>query len=292
MIARAIEPGLARYLAEIARYPMLEEQEESVLARRYRGEGDRSAADRLITSHLRLVAKIALSYRGYGFPIADLIAEGGLGLVKAVERFDPDRGVRLSSYARFWIRAQIHEYVVASWSLVKMGTTGAQKKLFFNLRRLKAQLQEIDNGISPEAASRIASALNVTETEVVEMNWRLAATETSLNAAVAEEGDGDWQDRLADEREDQEAVMTRCDELQHRRDSLAAALTQLAPRAREIIRERYLRDEPVSLAILAARYGVTPQRVRQIEEEAIAKLRSHATRITRLRSPDAMRRAA
>jgi RNA polymerase sigma-32 factor len=292
MIARAIEPGLARYLAEIARYPMLEEQEESVLARRYRGEGDRSAADRLITSHLRLVAKIALSYRGYGFPIADLIAEGGLGLVKAVERFDPDRGVRLSSYARFWIRAQIHEYVVASWSLVKMGTTGAQKKLFFNLRRLKAQLQEIDNGISPEAASRIASALNVTETEVVEMNWRLAATETSLNAAVAEEGDGDWQDRLADEREDQEAVMTRCDELQHRRESLAAALTQLAPRAREIIRERYLRDEPVSLAILAARYGVTPQRVRQIEEEAIAKLRSHATRITRLRSPDAMRRAA
>jgi RNA polymerase sigma-32 factor len=292
MIARAIEPGLARYLAEIARYPMLEEQEESVLARRYRGEGDRSAADCLITSHLRLVAKIALSYRGYGFPIADLIAEGGLGLVKAVERFDPDRGVRLSSYARFWIRAQIHEYVVASWSLVKMGTTGAQKKLFFNLRRLKAQLQEIDNGISPEAASRIASALNVTETEVVEMNWRLAATETSLNAAVAEEGDGDWQDRLADEREDQEAVMTRCDELQHRRESLAAALTQLAPRAREIIRERYLRDEPVSLAILAARYGVTPQRVRQIEEEAIAKLRSHATRITRLRSPDAMRRAA
>jgi RNA polymerase sigma-32 factor len=292
MIARAVEPELSRYLAEIARHPMLEEQEEIMLARRYRSEGDRSAADRLITSHLRLVAKIALGHRGYGLPIADLIAEGALGLVKAVDRFDPDRGVRLSSYARFWIRAQIHEYVLASWSLVKIGTTAAQKKLFFNLRRLKAQLREIDNGISPEAASRIANELNVSETEVVEMNWRLAATETSLNAAVAEEGEGDWQDRLVDEREDQETVMTQCDELRHRRESLAAALPQLAPRAREIIRERYLQEEPVSLSILAARYGVTPQRVRQIEEEAIAKLRSYATRTAPLRSPDTLRHAA
>jgi RNA polymerase sigma-32 factor len=290
MTARAVEPELARYLTQIARYPMLDEQEENALARRYRSAADRSAADRLVTSHLRLVAKIAFGYRGYGLPTADLIAEGGLGLVKAVERFDPDRGVRLSAYARFWIRAQIQAYVLATWSLVKIGTTGAQKKLFFNLRRLKAQLQEIDNAISPEAASKIARALDVTETEVVEMNWRLSATETSLNAAVAEDGDGDWQDRLADESEDQEAVMTRCDELRHRRESLAAALTQLTPRAREIIRERYLCEEPVSLAVLAARYGVTPQRVRQIEDEAIAKLRGNTERSAR--SADAMRHAA
>lgn len=292
MSARSVEPELARYLAKIARYPMLEEQEENALARRYRGNGDRSAADRLITSHLRLVAKIAIGHRGYGLPLADLIAEGSLGLVKAVDRFDPERGVRLSSYARWWIRAQIHEYVLASWSLVKIGTTGAQKKLFFNLRRLKAQLQEIDSGISPEAAARIAKELDVSETEVVEMNWRLSAGETSLNAAVANDGEGDWQDRLADERDDQEAVATQCDELLHRRESLAAALAQLTPRAREIVRERYLREQPVTLTILAARYGITPQRVRQIEVEAITKLRAHAARSARDRSPVAMSRAA
>ena len=177
---------------------MLDETEERLLARRYRDQGDRSAADRLVTAHLRLVTKIALGYRGYGLPIADLVAEGGLGLVKAVERFDPERGFRLSSYARWWIRAQIHEYVLASWSLVKMGTTGAQKKLFFNLRRMKARLQEIDEGISPEAVTSIAHALDVPEADVMQMNTRLTAVEVSLNAPVGAEGEADWQDLLAD----------------------------------------------------------------------------------------------
>ncbi len=253
-----IEPWLVRYLAQVARAPMLDEAEEQLLARRYRDQGDRSAADRLVTAHLRLVAKIALGYRGYGLPIADLVAEGGLGLVKAVDRFDPERGFRLSSYARWWIRAQIHEYVLASWSLVKMGTTGAQKKLFFNLRRLKTRLREIDDGISPEAVTSIARELDVSEAEVVQMNTRLTAVEMSLNAPVGGEEEANWQDRLADDREDQESQLAQYDELQHRREQLTEALTRLPLRAQQIVRERYLREEPVPLAILAARYGVTP----------------------------------
>ncbi|HEX4195462.1 MAG TPA: RNA polymerase sigma factor RpoH [Stellaceae bacterium] len=277
----SIEPWLARYLAEIARTPMLDEPEEYRLATQYRTQGDRAAADRLVTSHLRLVAKIALGYRGYGLPLADLIAEGGVGLVKAVDRFDPERGFRLSSYARWWIRAEIHEYVLASWSLVKLGTTAAQKKLFFNLRRLKAQLQEFDSGISPEATRKIASVLEVSETEVVQMNGRLAARQISLNAAIGDDEESDWEDRLADDSEDQETALVRCDELRHRRENLAIALSQLAPRAQEIIRARYLRDEPVPLAILANRYGITPQRVRQIEDDAVRKLRARLQQLPR-----------
>lgn len=289
-VVQTIEPWLARYLAEAARAPMLEKAEERCLALRYRERGDRAAADRLVTSHLRLVAKIALGYRGYGLPVADLVAEGGIGLMKAIERFDPQRGFRLSSYARWWIRAQIHEYVLASWSLVKMGTTNAQKKLFFNLRRLKARLHEIDGGISPEAVRTIARDLDVPEADVVQMNGRLAVGEVSLNAPVGEEED-DWQDRLADDSENQEAMLARRDEMRHRRETLASGLTLLAPRAREIIHARHLREEPVSLAILAARYGVTPKRVRQIEEKAIATLRLHTSRQKGPLAPNAMHRA-
>jgi RNA polymerase sigma-32 factor len=287
-----IEPWLTRHLAQVARTPMLDEAEERLLACRYRDQGDRSAFDRLVTAHLRLVTKIALGYRGYGLPIADLVAEGGLGVVKAVEPFDPERGFRLSSYARWWIRAQIHEYVLASWSLVKMGTTGAQKKLFFNLRRMKARLQEIDEGISPEAVTSIARALDVPEADVVQMNTRLTAVEVSLNAPVGAEDETDWQDRLADDREDQESLLAQSDELQHRRERLTDALTRLPPRTQQIIRERYLREEPVSPAILAARYGVTPQRVRQIEEQAIEKLRALLRQPALSAQLDTMRHAA
>jgi RNA polymerase sigma-32 factor len=286
-----IEPWLARYLAQIARAPMLDEDQERLMARRYRDHGDRAAADCLVESHLRLVAKIALGYRNYGLPVADLVAEGGLGLVKAVDRFDPERGYRLSSYAQWWIRAQIHEYVLGSWSLVKIGTTAAQKKLFFNLRRMKSRLQEIDSGISPEAVTSIARELDVPEADVVQMNWRLAAAETSLNAPVGEE-ESDWQDRLADDSESQETRLARRDEWQHRRGWLANALTQLAPRAAAIVRERYLREEPVPVGILAARYGVSPQRVRQIEEQAIEKLRGLSRRPANTLRPETMRRAA
>ena len=291
-VAASVQPWLARYLATVTRLPMLDELEELRLARRYRDTGDKKAADRLVTSHLRLVAKIALGYRGYGLPIADLAAEGGVGLVKAVKRFDPARGVRLSSYARWWIRAQIQEYVLASWSMVKMGTTAAEKKLFFNLRRLKAELREIDSGISPEAVRTIASKLEVPEADVLQMNGRLAARESSLDAPFAEGEDGDWQDRLPDDGEDQESATARCDEVRKHRILVQKGLMHLAPRARDIIRERYLRDDPVPLSILASRYGVTPQRIRQIEEKAIADLRSHARHPRPLAAPNAIVRAA
>jgi RNA polymerase sigma-32 factor len=273
------EPALVRYLAEIARFPMLEEAQEIALARRYRESGDEAAARRLVTSHLRLVAKIALGYRGYGLPLADLISEGAVGMLKALKRFDPDRGIRLASYAKWWIRAQIQEYVLRSSSLVKMGTTAAEKKLFFNLRKLKARWGEFDGAnISTESITRIAAVLGVRESDVMQMNARLSAADDSLNAAFAE-GEGEWQDALADESENQEATLARRDEADQRRELLNLALAHLNPREREIVRERYLREKAIPLAVLADRYGVTPQRIRQIELAAVEQLQSTVRRL-------------
>ncbi|HEV8015801.1 MAG TPA: RNA polymerase factor sigma-32 [Stellaceae bacterium] len=281
------EPSLARYLAQINRFPMLDEAEEAALARRYRETGDEAAARRLVTSHLRLVAKLALGYRGYGLPLADLISEGAIGMLKALKRFDPDRGIRLASYAKWWIRAQIQEYVLRSSSLVKIGTTAAEKKLFFNLRKLKARLGELDGtNISPESTARIAAALGVREADVMQMNARLSAADDSLNAAF-DDGNGEWQDALADESENQEAALARRDEADDRRGLLNLALAHLHPREREIIRARYLTEKAVPLEVLAGRYGVTPQRIRQIELAAVEQLQSTVRRLVAGRSRSA-----
>ena len=267
------EGGLARYLDEIKRFPMLEPQEEFMLAKRWRERGDREAAHRLVTSHLRLVAKIAMGYRGYGLPVGELISEGNVGMMQAVKRFDPDRGFRLATYAMWWIRAAIQEYILHSWSLVKMGTTAAQKKLFFNLRKLKGQMQAIEEGdLSPEQVTKIATRLGVPEEEVVNMNRRLAAPDSSLNAPVKSEGDMEWQDWLVDETPDQEARLADSQELGQRKQMLAQALRQLSDRERHIIVERRLVDEPKTLEDLSAKYRISRERVRQIEVRAFDKL--------------------
>ena len=270
----SLDRSLSRYLARLAQFPMLEEQEENALARRYRETGDETAAHRLVTSHLRLVAKIAFGYRGYGLPVADLISEGEIGMLKAVHRFVPDRGVRLASYAKWWIRAEIQEYVLHSWSLVKLGTTAAQKKLFFNLRRVKAQLGAFEGTeLSTENARRIATTLDVREADVVQMNARFSARDDSLNVGLAED-DRQWQDRLADDSESQEAVLMRRDEARQRHELLERAMVHLTAREGEIVRARRLTEKPLPFAVLAARYNVTPQRVRQIEVGAIGKLQA------------------
>jgi RNA polymerase sigma-32 factor len=267
------ETGLTRYLEEIRRFPMLEPQEEFMLAKRWREHGDRDAAHRLVTSHLRLVAKIAMGYRGYGLPLAELISEGNVGLMQAVKRFEPDRGFRLATYAMWWIRAAIQEYILHSWSLVKIGTTAAQKKLFFNLRRLKGQLQAIDEGdLSPENVAKIATELDVPEDDVVQMNRRLASPDHSLNAPVREEGEGEWQDWLEDESESQETLLAEKEELSGRRHLLESALKALTPRERRILVERRLQDEPTTLEDLSQNYGISRERVRQIEVRAFEKL--------------------
>jgi RNA polymerase sigma-32 factor len=269
----ASEGNLARYLQEIRRFPMLEASEEYMLAKRWREHADPEAAQRLVTSHLRLVAKIAMGYRGYGLPLSELISEGNVGMMQAVKRFDPDRGFRLATYAMWWIRASIQEYILHSWSLVKMGTTAAQKKLFFNLRKLKGQLQAIDEGdLSPENVKRIAKELDVPEADVVSMNRRLASPDHSLNAPLRVEGEGEWQDWLVDDTEDQETTLGDRQELGLRRDLLRGAMTHLTDRERDILIERRLREQPVTLEDLSQRYGISRERVRQIEVRAFEKL--------------------
>jgi len=267
------EGNLGRYLREIRKFPMLAPEEEYMLAKRWREHEDPDAAHRLVTSHLRLVAKIAMGYRGYGLPLSELISEGNVGMMQAVKRFDPDRGFRLATYAMWWIRAAIQEYILHSWSLVKMGTTAAQKKLFFNLRKLKGQLQAIDEGdLSPENVTRIATELGVPEADVVSMNRRLAAPDHSLNAPLKSDGDGEWQDWLVDDVSDQEANLSERQELGLRRDLLRGAMSHLTERERDILTERRLKEEPTTLEELSQKYRISRERVRQIEVRAFEKL--------------------
>ena len=267
------EGGLSRYLQEIRKFPLLDQQEEYMLAKRWREHGDPDAAQKLVTSHLRLVAKIAMGYRGYGLPLAELVSEGNVGMMQAVKRFDPERGFRLATYAMWWIRASIQEYILHSWSLVKMGTTAAQKKLFFNLRKLKGQIQAIEEGdLTPEHVKKIAEDLNVPEADVISMNRRLMAPDHSLNAPVRAEGEGEWQDWLVDERDDQETRLGNRQELGLRRDLLNKAMQHLSERERHILEERRLKDNPTTLEDLSQEYGISRERVRQIEVRAFEKL--------------------
>jgi len=272
-IVIAPEGNLSRYMQEIRKFPMLEPGEEYTLSRKFLDEGDKAAADRLVTSHLRLVAKIAMGYRGYGLPVGELISEGNVGMMQAVRRFDPDRGFRLATYAMWWIRAAIQEYILHSWSLVKMGTTAAQKKLFFNLRRLKGQMQAIEEGdLSPEYVRKIAEDLEVAEADVISMNRRLSSPDHSLNAPVRTDGDGEWQDWLVDDRDDQETELGEREEMGIRKGLLASALAELKDRERAILMERRLTDDPVTLEDLSQRYGISRERVRQIEVRAFEKV--------------------
>jgi RNA polymerase sigma-32 factor len=267
------EGSLSRYLQEIRKFPMLAPEEEYMLAKRWKEHEDPEAAQRLVTSHLRLVAKIAMGYRGYGLPLSELISEGNVGMMQAVKRFDPERGFRLATYAMWWIRAAIQEYILHSWSLVKMGTTAAQKKLFFNLRKLKGQLQAIEEGdLSPENVKKIATELDVPEADVVSMNRRLASPDHSLNAPLRSDSEGEWQDWLVDENESQEQQLGERQELGLRRDLLVKAMAHLNERERDILAHRRLREQPTTLEDLSQKYGISRERVRQIEVRAFEKL--------------------
>jgi RNA polymerase sigma-32 factor len=267
------EGRLDAYLREIRKYPMLEVDEEYMLATRWREHGDSAAAEKLVTSHLRLVVKIAMGYRGYGLPMGELISEGSIGVVRAVNRFDPERGVRLASYAIRWIRAAMQEYILRSWSLVKVGTTVAQRRLFFNLRRLKGKLRLLDDGdMSQESVERIANDLQVPARDVVTMNRRLAAPDHSLNVPLRTENYGEWQDWLADERDSHEIVLAEQQELGLRHRLLIQAMECLNARERHILNERRLKDNPTTLEALSHHYGISRERVRQIELRAFAKL--------------------
>jgi len=267
------EGNLSFYLQEIKKFPILSAGEEFMLAKRYKEHGDTKAAHKLVTSHLRLVAKIAMGYRGYGLPITDLISEGNVGIMKAVKKFDPDKGFRLATYAMWWIRAQIQEYVLHSWSLVKIGTTAAQKKLFFNLKKLKRQLKFIDNdSLSPENAREIANRLDVKEAEVIDMENRLFTGDSSLNAYISQEADTEWQDMLIDQNDTQDVVFENKNEYNYRKNLLTKALDILNPREKEIIKFRRLSEKPKKLEELSKKYKISRERVRQIEEKAIEKL--------------------
>ena len=269
----APEGNLSRYLQDIRKFPMLTPDEELSLAHRWRDTQDMEAAHKLVTSHLRLVAKIAMGYRGYGLPVGELISEGNVGMMQAVKRFDPDRGFRLATYAMWWIRAAIQEYILHSWSLVKMGTTAAQKKLFFNLRRLKGQMQAIEDGdLKPEQVAKIATTLGVPEQDVVNMNRRLAAPDHSLNAPVRADSEGEWQDWLVDEGESQETELGEREEMSGRKALLGGALKGLNDRERHILIERRLKDNPTTLEDLSQQYNISRERVRQIEVRAFEKL--------------------
>ena len=265
--------NLSRYLQDIRKFPMLSPEEELSLAQRWRDSEDTGAAHKLVTSHLRLVAKIAMGYRGYGLPVGELISEGNVGMMQAVKRFDPDRGFRLATYAMWWIRAAIQEYILHSWSLVKMGTTAAQKKLFFNLRRLKGQMQAFEDGdLQPEQVTKIARLLDVQEQDVVSMNRRLAAPDNSLNAPLRQEGEGEWQDWLVDDSESQETVLAEREERTGRTTLLSNALKTLNERERRILVERRLKDNPTTLEELSREYNISRERVRQIEVRAFERL--------------------
>jgi RNA polymerase sigma-32 factor len=286
------EGGLSHYLAEIRRFPMLEPQEEFMLAKRWREHDDREAAHKLVTSHLRLVAKIAMGYRGYGLPIGEVISEGNVGLMQAVKRFEPDKGFRLATYAMWWIRASIQEYVLRSWSLVKMGTTAAQKRLFFNLRKTKSKISALEDGdLKPDQVKMIATRLGVTEAEVISMNRRLGG-DASLNAplrADAESGAGEWQDWLVDDSDSQETILANTEERSNRHDALQGALEVLNERERRIFEARRLADEPMTLEQLAEEFGVSRERVRQIEVRAFEKVQQAV--VERMRKVEAPRAA-
>jgi len=273
------EGGLSRYLSEIRKFPLLQPEEEYMFAKRWKEHEDPEAARRLVTSHLRLVAKIAMGYRGYGLPVSEIVAEGNVGLMQAVKRFEPDKGFRLATYAMWWIRAAIQEYILRSWSLVKMGTTAAQKKLFFNLRKAKNKIEAIEEGdMTPEHVATIADQLGVSEAEVVSMNRRLSAPDSSLNAPLRSDSESEWQDWIADDTMDQETRMAEREELGERHDLLTGALGELTDREREIIQARRLQDDPATLEELSQKYGVSRERVRQIEVRAFEKLQAQMKR--------------
>jgi RNA polymerase sigma-32 factor len=299
MLNVAPEGNLSRYLQEIRKFPMLTAEEELSLSKSWRDNNDVEAAHKLVTSHLRLVAKIAMGYRGYGLPVGELVSEGNVGMMQAVKRFDPDRGFRLATYAMWWIRAAIQEYILHSWSLVKMGTTAAQKKLFFNLRRLKGQMQAIEDGdLRPDQVAHISRILAVPEQDVVNMNRRLSAPDHSLNAPVRMDSEGEWQDWLVDETESQEDSMADREELTDRKALLANALKTLNERERHILIERRLKDEATTLEDLSQQYRISRERVRQIEVRAFEKLqKSMKTQVVERRQlmtkdPEAARIAA
>ena len=265
--------SLSRYLQDISKFPMLEKQEEYMLGKAWQDHGDTVAAHKLVTSHLRLVAKIAMGYRGYGLPVGELVSEGNVGLMKAVKKFDPDRGFRLSTYAMWWIKASIQEFVLRSWSLVKIGTTAAQKKLFFNLRRVKGQIKAIEEGdLSAEHVEEISTKLNVSQSEVVDMNRRLSGADSSLNAPIKMDGEGEWMDWLEDEQPNQEIVHAENEELDIRRSLMLEAMKTLNPREQNILTKRRLEDTPLTLEQLSVEYNISRERVRQIEVRAFEKL--------------------
>ena len=271
--ATLVSGGTTRYLEEIRRFPMLEAEEESVLAKRWREHGDADAAHKLVTSHLRLVAKIAVGYRGYGLPISEVISEGNVGLMQAAKRFDPQKGFRFATYAMWWIKAAIQEYILRSWSLVKMGTTANQKKLFFNLRKAKSKISALEEGdLRPDHVKLIAQRLGVTEQDVVDMNRRLGG-DVSLNAPIRDDGDsGEWQDWLVDEASDQESRLAESEQLENRKKALGEALSVLGQRERRIFEARQLADDPMTLEDLAVEFGISRERVRQIEVRAFQKV--------------------
>ena len=268
------ESGLSRYLAEIRKFPMLAPEQEFMLAKRWREHGDRAAAQELITSHLRLVAKIAMGYRGYGLPIGEVISEGNVGLMQAVKKFEPDKGFKLATYAMWWIRASIQEYVLRSWSLVKMGTTASQKKLFFNLRKAKSQISALEDGdLRPDQVKVIATRLGVPEKDVVDMNRRLSG-DASLNAPLREEGEGEWQDWLKDDSASQETILVQQEEADNRHSALTGALSVLNGRERRIFEARRLSEDPETLEDLSTEFNISRERVRQIEVRAFEKVQA------------------
>jgi RNA polymerase sigma-32 factor len=288
------ESGLSRYLEEIRKFPMLEPQDEYMLAKRWREHGDRDAAHKLVTSHLRLVAKIAMGYRGYGLPISEVVSEGNVGLMQAVKRFEPEKGFRLATYAMWWIKAAIQEYILRSWSLVKMGTTANQKKLFFNLRKAKSKISALEEGdLRPDQVKLIAKRLGVTEQDVIDMNRRLGG-DASLNTPIREEGDaGEWQDWLVDEHASQESTLVATEELDNRKKALTDALSVLNERERRIFVARRLAEEPVTLEDLADEFAVSRERVRQIEVRAFEKVQKAVkNRVAAMETPPALPAAA
>ena len=267
------ESSLSRYLRHIRTFPMLDAEEEYMLAKRWKEHGDAEAAAALVNSHLRLVAKIARGYQGYGLPFGEIISEGNVGLMQAVKRFDPERGFRLATYALWWIRASIQEYILRSWSLVKIGTTAAQKKLFFNLRRLKGEIKALEEGdLDPENVREIAKRLEVSEDEVISMNRRLTGPDSSLNAPLRRDAEGEWQDWLVDQTPDQEQALIARDEMIERHQLLVQAMGELGEREREILIARRLEERPLTLEQLSQKYGVSRERIRQIEARAFKKL--------------------
>ncbi|RIJ24272.1 RNA polymerase sigma factor RpoH [Henriciella barbarensis] len=281
-IALSPEQGLSRYLSEIRKFPMLEKQEEFMLAKSWQQHEDTEAAEKMVTSHLRLVAKIAMGYRGYGLPMAEVISEGNVGLMQAVKKFDPDKGFRLATYAMWWIRAAIQEYILRSWSLVKLGTTAAQKKLFFNLRRIKGEINALDAGdLNPEQVTEIATRLNVSEKDVLSMNGRMSGSDASLNAPMGQEGDMEWQDWLTDDEPTQADTYANRQEFDSRMTLLQEAMADLSEREQHILQERRLTDDPKTLEQLSEVYNVSRERIRQIEVRAFEKIQKAMKRMAK-----------